>query len=221
MPSRDHPGPDSCSDSVCHSDAAVNLPVPGAIETTKTSRAMGKTNCTLIDEVIAASYRTKNGRYPTKPFRPRSVISELALAFLNISSRMRYLVSVNPRAFELQPPEAGLRAIVAHELAHVAYLKKRSRVRLLGLARLTSKRFTAKFERQADLTAISRGYGEGLKEYRRWLYKNVPNSKLAEKRRNYFSPDEIDAILSASRARPELFEFCSSTPLVGSILATK
>jgi hypothetical protein len=136
---------------------------------------------------------------------------------------MRYLVFVNPRGFELQAPEAGVRAIIAHELGHVVYFKRRNRVRLLGLARLTSKRFSVEFERWADLKAISLGYGEGLKEYRHWLYRNVPASKLAEKQRNYFSPAEIDAILSASRRRPELLEYwLKHVPLsLDQILATK
>jgi hypothetical protein len=136
---------------------------------------------------------------------------------------MRYLVFVNPRVFEMQAPEEGVRAIIAHELAHLVYFKRRNRVRLAGLVRLTSKRFTARFERWADLKAISLGYGEGLKEYRRWLYSNVPASKLADKQRNYFSPDEIDAIFSKARARPELFEhWLKNVPLsMDQILATK
>jgi hypothetical protein len=99
----------------------------------------------------------------------------------------------------------------------------RNRARLVGLVRLTSKRFTAEFERWADLKAISLGYAEGLREYRRWLYRNVPASKLAEKQRNYFSPDEIDAILSASRERPELIEYWfAHVPLsLNQILAAK
>jgi len=89
--------------------------------------------------------------------------------------------------------------------------------------RLRSKQFTAEFERWADLKAISLGYGEGLKEYRRWLYSNVPASKLAEKRRNYFSPDEIDAIVSASHKRPELLEYwLKHVPLsLAQVLAVK
>jgi hypothetical protein len=122
-------------------------------------------------------------------------------------SPMRYLIRVNPKVCSLQAPEAGVRAILAHELAHVLYLKNRNRAQLFGLARLISKGFTARFERWTDLQAISRGYGEGLKEYRRWLYQHVPNHKLSEKLRNYFSPEEIDAILSLSHERPELLTY--------------
>jgi hypothetical protein len=121
--------------------------------------------------------------------------------------KMRYFILVNPRAFELGAPEEGLRAIIAHELGHIHRFKKRNRIRLFGLIRLVSEGFTAEFERRTDMEAIVRGYGDGLKEYRRWLYRNVPAKKLEEKRRNYFSPEEIDAIQSATRDRPEMLDY--------------
>jgi len=163
----------------------------------------------LVDQVISASYPELNGAdIRIELFHSRSDYFKTRFGIPQFFfARMRYLVFVNPRMLELQAPEAGVRAIIAHELAHVVYFKKRNRMQLLGLARLTSKRFTAEFERRADLKAISLGYGEGLKEYRRWLYGNIPASKLAEKQRNYFSPDEIDAILSAMRTRPELLKY--------------
>lgn len=163
----------------------------------------------LADEIIAASYPELKGTdIRVKTFHSQSDYFKARFGYPQyFFARMRYLLFVNPRAFELQAPDAAVRAIVVHELAHVVYFKRRNRVRLLGLVRLASKRFTAEFERWADLKAISLGYGDGLKEYRRWLYRNIPASKLAEKRRNYFSPDEIDAILSASRKRPELLEY--------------
>jgi hypothetical protein len=42
--------------------------------------------------------------------------------------------------------------------------------------------------------------------YRLWLYRHVPQNKLEEKRRNYFSPVEIDTILSKIHSRPELLD---------------
>lgn len=173
------------------------------------SAKAGERTRELVNKIVKASYAELSGAtirikvFYSKSdyFKGRFGIPQFFFA------RMRYLVFVNPLVFELQAPEAGVRAIIAHELAHVVYFKKRNRVRLLGLVRLTSKQFTARFERGADLKAISLGYGEGLKEYRRWLYQNVPASRLADKQRNYFSPAEIDAILSASRKRPELLEY--------------
>jgi Zn-dependent protease with chaperone function len=179
----------------------------------------------LIDKVIASSYPELEGSdIRVKVFRSRSDYFKARFGYPQyFFTRMRYLVFVNLRVFEMQAPEAGVRAIIAHELAHLVYFKSRNRVQLVGLVRLTSKRFTARFERWADLKAISLGYGEGLKGYRQWLYTNVPASKLDDKHRNYFSPDEIDAILSKARTRPELFEYwLKHVPLnMDQILATK
>ncbi len=106
-------------------------------------------------------------------------------------ARMRYIVYANPNV-TAAPPD-GTRAIVAHELAHVLYYSQRKRIRLLGLVRLLSPASNARFERQTDIRAIDRGYGEGLKSFRAWVYQHVPPEKLAAKKRNYLTPEEITA----------------------------
>lgn len=116
--------------------------------------------------------------------------------------RMRHLIYVNPRVFDREAPEIGIRAILAHELAHILYYTEKNRFQLLGLARLSSGSFTRRFERKADLEAISRGYGEGLIVYRKWLYKNIPDENLAAKRKNYFSPEEINLLLEILKKNP-------------------
>lgn len=127
-------------------------------------------------------------------------------------SRIRYVIRVNPKIFELQAPEAGLRAIMAHELAHVAYLKKENRLQLLGMVRLTSRSFAVRFERRTDLEAISRGYAEGLKTYRQWLYQHVSGTKLKEKQQTYFSPTEIEVLASVIDTCPGLLQFWMKNP---------
>lgn len=127
-------------------------------------------------------------------------------------SRIRYAIRVDPRVFELQAPEAGLRAIMAHELGHVAYLKKKNRLQLLGMVRLGSREFAARFERRTDLEAISRGYAEGLKTYRQWLYQHVPGTKLKEKQQSYFSPAEIEVLVSEIEKCPGLLQFWMKNP---------
>jgi hypothetical protein len=164
----------------------------------------------LVDEVIAVSYpklsaipiRIEVLKSDADYFRTRFRISSF---FLGRS--MVYVLKVNPKLFQLDAPAPGIRAIIAHELAHIAYYHNRNRVRLLGLVRLVSKGFTAKWERWTDLQAISRGYGPGLMEYRAWLYRNVPARNLAEKKRDYFSPEEIAAIETALKTRPALLEY--------------
>ena len=123
--------------------------------------------------------------------------------------RMRYFVDVNPALFQEQAPSDGFCAILAHELVHVVSLSRGNRIRRLGLVRLLSKGQIRKFERRTDLEAIHRGYADGLKSYREWVYGHIPPSKLQEKQRNYFSPEEIDAIEKKLLEQPDLFAYWS------------
>jgi integrase len=119
---------------------------------------------------------------------------------------LRYLVLFNPEAAARQVPADALEAIMAHELAHIEYYDRRRRIALLGLIRLVRASFTVRFERGADLRAIALGYGPGLESYRRWLYRNIPASRIAQKKRDYFSPEEIEAILRAARDNPQMMD---------------
>ncbi len=120
---------------------------------------------------------------------------------------MRYFVDVNPTVLQRQAPSDGTCAIAAHELVHVASLSHGNRIRRLGLIRLISERYTAKFERGADMEAIHRGYGGGLKAYRTWVYDHIPPDGLQQKLRTYFSPEEILAIQMKLQKQPDLFEY--------------
>ena len=124
-----------------------------------------------------------------------------------LPARMRFFIEVNPEMFQQQAPSDGVCGILAHELVHVVSLSHGNRIRRFGLVRLLSKSRTSRFERGADLEAIHRGYAEGLKSYRNWLYAHVPAGKVPEKRRNYFSPVEIDAVEEQLRAQPDLYEY--------------
>jgi len=48
-----------------------------------------------------------------------------------------------------------------------------------------------------------------LKNYRIWVYLHIPPSKLQEKRRNYFSPEEIAAIEKKLLEQPDFFAYWS------------
>jgi hypothetical protein len=109
--------------------------------------------------------------------------------------QLQYVILFNPAAIERHVPPDGLRGIVAHELAHINYYESRSRMGLLSLAGLLLPSFTTRFERKADLDAIALGYGRDLQSYRTWLYRNIPNSAESEKKRDYYSPAEIDSLL--------------------------
>jgi hypothetical protein len=136
---------------------------------------------TSYPELRGADVRVKLFESQSDYFRARFAVPQSLTG-----RRMRYIVFVNAAVFIRQAPEEGVRAILAHELAHVLYFRQRNRLRLLGLGCLASKGFTARFERWADLQAIARGNGEGLKEYREWLYQNISAKNLGEKKRDYF-----------------------------------
>jgi hypothetical protein len=168
------------------------------------SAALQKVRGTSFPELEHVDLRVRTFRSPSDYFRTRFSVSRFLLLM-----RMRYFVDVNPALFQEQAPPDGVCAILAHELAHVGSLSRGNRIGRFGLVRLLSKRQTTKFERRADLEAIHRGYGEGLKTYRIWVYMHIPPSKLEEKRRNYFSPEEIAAIEKKLLERPELFVYWS------------
>jgi hypothetical protein len=157
---------------------------------------------TSYPELVQVDLRVRSFRSQSDFFRTRFSLSRFLLPM-----RMRYFVDVNPALFQEQAPSDGVCAILAHELVHVVSLSRGNRIRRFGLVRLLSKRQTAKFERRADLEAIHRGYGDGLKKYRTWVYLHIPPAKIQEKRRNYFSPDEIAAIENKLLEQPDLFTY--------------
>lgn len=165
----------------------------------------------IVREIVEKSYpELKKVRIKIKTFDSRADYFRSRFSFARFLTfrKLDYLILVNPRIFgKDEPTDAAVRAIIAHELAHVAYYERHNRFELLGLMNLLSNSFTVRFERGADLEAIRRGYGAGLKEYRRWLYQNIPPVNLPTKKRDYFSPEEIDAILQATDAKPVLFDF--------------
>jgi len=134
-------------------------------------------------------------------FRTRFSLSRFLLL-----RRMRYFVEVNPRLLSLSPPPHGVCAILGHELAHVASMSHGSRIKLFGLVRLLGSDYTARFERRTDLEAIHRGFAPGLKAYRAWIYVNIPQEKVAAKKKNYFTPSEIDAVLVRLQREPGIFD---------------
>ena len=152
-------------------------------------------------ELQATQIQVRSFKSASDFFRARPRIPDFF-----VKKNLRYVVLVNPRAYELEVPEDGVEAIIAHELSHVAYLKKRNRLKHLALLRLLSGSFVRDFERRTDLEAISRGYGEGLKVYRHWLYQHIPQKNLVEKRRDYLCSEEIDAILLRIRQCPQLLD---------------
>jgi hypothetical protein len=153
-------------------------------------------------QLASTDVAVKTFRSNTDYFQTRFSFSRFFLL-----RRMRYFVEVNPNLFDRQVPASGVCAILAHELAHVVTLSHGNRIRRLGLVRLLSKGFSRKFERRTDLEAIHLGYGDGLKTYRAWVYGHIPPQSLAEKRKRYFSPEEITSLQEGLNRTPKLLAY--------------
>ena len=98
----------------------------------------------LVDEIRTTSYtELRDASFEIKTFASSSDYFRASFSFGRFFTgrKMRYAVLVNPKVFDLPVPEAGVRAILAHELGHAFYFKQRNRIELLGLARLISKKF--------------------------------------------------------------------------------
>ena len=65
-----------------------------------------------------------------------------------LGRRMRYVIRVNSGATLLTAPEEASRAIIAHELAHLAYYAKGNRLHLLSLLRFPGKGFRERLTRR-------------------------------------------------------------------------
>lgn len=172
-----------------------------ALEAVKLTQAM-------IEEVHAQSYpEVKLEKIRVKTFSGDSGFFKARFSLCRFLSlqRMRHLVYVNPSAFERNLPENAFRSIIAHELSHVSYYTRKNRLQLIGLVRLTSSSAEAGFERKADLDAISKGYGEGLGTYRKWLYTHITDSEKMKKFKTYFTPAEIELVMRARLEKPDLF----------------
>ncbi len=109
------------------------------------------------------------------------------------------------------PGEDAIVAILAHELAHsLDYVKRRQQAGAAGLVGLVPALIwppaEAEMERHTDLVAVQRGYGRGLIAYRQWLYRNLDADAVAEKRRVYYSPLELDLLTRMAERCPTALE---------------
>lgn len=194
---------------VCFSVVSPNLG-SGNLAQGKADRQLAVRKTTeFIEEIVKSSYpEIKLKKIRVKTFESKTAFfkARFSIARYLTFQRMRHLVFVNPNVFLANAPEDGMRSIIAHELGHVKYYTEKNRIQLLGLSRLSSGGFTRKFERRADLDAISRGYGAGLIKYRVWLYKNIPQGSIEGKKRRYFSPEELKVILEVLREKPEMLD---------------
>lgn len=108
-------------------------------------------------------------------------------------SKRRYRVELNLKLLECPPTDGALQAILAHELQHVVDYEHKSATGVIGhgLKFVLNKNFREDYERETDLKTMQRGFAQGLKLYRHWVYQWLNPKQLETKKRYYFTPDEI------------------------------
>ena len=115
-----------------------------------------------------------------------------------------YLIQYDPIVLADPAAATALAAVLVHELGHVHDYVEMTPEELLGfgLWYATEDPMTSEtlrdYERSTDEAALTRGCGEGLSAMRTWIYDHASAEVEAEKRRNYYSPEEIDAWIATN-----------------------
>lgn len=166
----------------------------------------------LVDEIVERSYPgLRSKRFSFHPLAGDSAFFSSFFSFSEpfLKRNRTYRLGVNLDAFRAEDtlPDSAMRAILAHELAHSLYFSQRNFFRVFGVVRIfISKKQLYRFERRADIVAISRGYAVGLIEYREWIYGRIPGEALESKKKTYLTPDEIRLVDEALRNHPQLLD---------------
>lgn len=113
-----------------------------------------------------------------------------------------YTIEYDPVLLTDPPEPVALAAILVHELGHVDdYLLMNSDEVLefavwYGTADPMTDDDLAAYERATDEKALERGCAEGLSAMREWIYAHSDATVRAEKERNYYTPEEIEAYVA-------------------------
>ncbi|GDX78703.1 hypothetical protein LBMAG42_05140 [Deltaproteobacteria bacterium] len=114
-----------------------------------------------------------------------------------------YTIEYDPVVLSDPPSPEALAAVLAHELGHIDdYLQMDSAALLdfavwYGTEDPTTSASLAEYERATDEKALARGCAEGLSAMRTWIYAHVDADRLAEKQKDYYTPDEITSWVEA------------------------
>ena len=126
----------------------------------------------------------------------RSSIDLVSLDPLDDTTRV-YRVEYDPVVLSDPPEPAALAAVLVHELGHIAdYTAMTGTAYLdfgLWYGSSTGTDELAAYERATDEQALARGCAPGLAAMRDWVYTHCSGEVLAEKQRDYYTPEEIEA----------------------------
>ena len=106
-----------------------------------------------------------------------------------------YIIQINPLLLESSLSGAGTVAILVHELKHILDYTGMDALEFAEFGLWYAQGDVAEYERETDLFSMERGCAEGLIEFRLWLYEQISAAVLEEKKRNYYTPEELEVWL--------------------------
>ncbi|MBI4821265.1 MAG: hypothetical protein HY791_33705 [Deltaproteobacteria bacterium] len=112
-----------------------------------------------------------------------------------------YEIWLNPKLLEEPPSGRAVGAILTHELKHILDYSKKDAQTLAAFALWYAISDVSEYERQTDEYALDLGCALGLSEYRSWLYEQIPADAVEQKKREYYTPAEIEAYVDQSGTR--------------------
>ena len=113
-----------------------------------------------------------------------------------LKEKRLYYLDINTKLYDCAPPKLALKAILAHELRHIADYKDSSSIQLIRLGlRMIGKKSRSRYERETDYHVMELGLSEGIREYRLWIYKRLSEKSLKKKKCFYYTPEEINRFL--------------------------
>ncbi len=151
----------------------------------------------LLNEVRSNLYPQLDGvRIDLEPIVSETVYFNAAFDPANVEMpprERRYIIGYNRRLFDAPPSYAAVVAVLAHELKHVLDYTEMDTEALIEFALWYMREDIAEYERATDEHALIVGCALALREFRVWLYDHIPPDAVEEKRRCYYTPEEIDA----------------------------
>jgi hypothetical protein len=189
-----------------------NAPLDDSTPVTSTAQVLS-----LANDVLRSGYPELRGaRLRIRTFNEDGFFFQCKPALANVvrkTSRDRYTIEVNPAALDGTLTAAAVRGVLAHEIAHGLNTHENGLCGFvaLGMSFLSTSHLH-KDERQTDLEAIARGYGDGLAAYRVWVYTKLTPEQLVVKQATYYQPDEIALMQQTLQASPDLIHTWRKTP---------
>ncbi len=159
-----------------------------------------------LAQVRAANYPELSGfKIHLEGFESDHDFFKSSTQIFTVSEKPRdrvYLVLFNNQVLRDPPTREAIRAILAHELKHIVDYTHMTTWETAEFAVQYGLFPVAHYERATDLHALELGYAEGLKQYREWLYARVDLKTLALKKRNYYTPEQIDRWTETGQTSP-------------------